>query len=99
MAELQVVTMIITIVLFVGTVLGAAVKYGSDQRSLRSEMEMLKQRQDQLRIEFSEEKTHNSRQHEEFYLVKNDTIELKTDMKHIMLGIEEIKRLLGDRRG
>lgn len=98
MAELQIITMITTIILFIGTVLGGAVKYGSDMRALRSEIDMQKLKQDQLQMSFNEEKNHNIRQHEEFYLVKNEQIELKNDMKHIMLGIEEIKRMIAKER-
>lgn len=89
---------ILSAIIFIATVVGWAVKYGSDQQKLRSKNDMQDLKIDMLEKSLVDEKAHNAKQHEEFYQNKSVTIELKNDMKHIMAGIEEIKLMVGDRR-
>lgn len=89
---------LITIMLFLGTVLGAAMKYGSDREKLESKNQLQDQRISTIEKTVDEEKSHNAKQHEEFYKNKDDTIGLQSDMKHILSSLEDIKTLLGDRR-
>lgn len=90
---------LITIVIFLGTVLGAAMKYGRDQEKLESKNQLQDQRISTIEKTVDAEKTHNAEQHKEFYKTQTDTVELKVDMRHILTSLEDIKNLLGDRRG
>ena len=89
---------IMQIVVFTMTVIGAAVKYGMDMQKLKSENDLQNLAIKHLEKELQDEKLHNEKQHEEFYVNKNDTIELKQSMKFIVQGVEEIKLMLRDGR-
>jgi hypothetical protein len=89
---------VITALVFVGTVLAAAAKYGGDQQKLKSENEKQDMRLNQLEKQQEIDRAHNEKQHLEFYENRNHTIELKNDMKHIMTALLDIKQMLGDRR-
>jgi len=89
---------IMQIVVFAMTVIGAAVKYGMDMQKIKSQNEMQDLTIKHLEKQIADDKASNTKQHEEFYANKNDTIELKNSMKFLMQGVEDIKRMLEDRR-
>jgi hypothetical protein len=87
----------ITPTLFVATVVGWAMKYGSDQQAQKSKNEMQDMEIDALKRNFQAEKEHNAMQHREFYDYGKETIAIKSDIKHIMSTLDEIKIILGSR--
>jgi hypothetical protein len=89
---------VITAVIFIGTVLAAASKYGGDMQKLKSENEKQDMRLSQVEKTLEADRLHNEKQHLEFYENRNVTIELRQDMKHIMGALGDIKALLGDKR-
>jgi hypothetical protein len=89
----------IELFLFVATVIGGSIKYGSDQQRLKSKNDMQDLKIDNLQKQCDDDKGHNLEQHKEFYANRDATTELKSDMKHIMGSLEDIKKLLGERRG
>ena len=92
------VKLIVTLLLFAGTVIAWAVKYGGDQQKLKSKNDIQDLKIDSLQKQCDDEKIHNAKQHEEFYENKNATIEIKSDMKHIMSSLEDIKGMLSTRK-
>ena len=84
-------------ILFVATVVGWAMKYGADQQNLKSKNELQDVEIQALKQSFKDEKEHNAMQHREFYDYGKETIGIKSDLKHIMASIDQIKALL-DRR-
>jgi len=89
---------IMPIILFFITILGMAVKYGMDMQRLASTNDLQNMRLTNIENDVKAEKAHNASQHIEFYENRNWTIELKTDMKHIMDSLIDIKEILSSRR-
>jgi hypothetical protein len=97
----------------IATFIGALVKQGMDHATAMAELKAENRLQDQraatfkddlesLKLEQASEKAHNAKQHEEFYqsnkAMNKDTIELKSDMKHMMGTLSRIEGLLQERR-
>lgn len=97
--SIELAVQLITILIFLGTVLGAAMKYGSDREKLESKNQLQDQKIETIEKAVNEEKVHNARQHEEFYQNQKTTIKIESDIGHILSGLDDIKKMLGDRRG
>lgn len=81
-------------ILFAATVFGWAMKYGADQQKLKSKNEMQDAEITNIKEAFKDEKDHNARQHQEFYDYGKETIGIKSDIKHMMGSIDQIKIML-----
>jgi len=95
----EIILFIITLLAFLGTVLGAAAKYGADMQQLRSKNEWQDSQFAELKEQVALDKVKNYEQHKEFYLHKETSIKMEKDIEHIMTSLEEIKGLLKARRG
>jgi transposase len=85
-------------ILFVATAIGWAIKYGQDQAKVLARLDRVEDEIKRLEKQFETDVAQNYAQHREFYETKNSTIEIKSDMKHIMRTLDEMKNML-ERRG
>jgi hypothetical protein len=77
-------------ILFFATVIGWAMKYGSDKTKIVARIEAVEKMEKLI----ENDRAYNLKQHEEFYKNRDMTNELKADMRHIMASIDEIKKML-----
>jgi len=77
--------------LTIGTML---VKHGMDKAFVKAGYDALQKDIERLEKLIEADRAHNLKQHEEFYSNRNDTIELKTDMKYIKKTMENIENML-----
>ena len=89
---------IISIGIFIFTVLGWAIKYGSDQQKLESRNEVQDIKMNNLEKMICDDKSLNEKEHAEFYATNKTAIELKSDMKYILSSLDEIKKMLTKER-
>lgn len=94
MLDREIVLFIISIVTTLGAGFALAYRFGSKMQSLEDANKFLTENQNRLEAAMAEEKAHNAKQHEEFYSVKNDTIELKLNMQHVMKSLDKIENIL-----
>lgn len=95
----EMIGLLVTIVLFGGAIVGWGIKYGSDQQALKSRNDMQDMQIKDLKERQESDREINRRQHEEFYENRNNTIKTQSDIGHILTSLEDIKKLLGNKRG
>lgn len=101
--SLQEILPILAIAGYILGFIGIAIKYGVERERINSknreqdiEMSQLSANINRVQLDLNKYENHNTKQHEEFYVVKNNVTELTQDMKYIKEALYEIKKAIED---
>jgi len=78
--------------------IGAVIKFSGDYSKVKTILDVQKRDIERIEKTIETNQAANKEQHEVFYQNQRDTLELKSDMKHLITSVDNITKML-ERRG